>query len=187
MSLLGPRCEQLGCGVIFRQVCKSVPQSDWRMLMRGFFAGSCLVWRNKTLNLNIGLPFSSPAKKVLCYLTDTFSLQTCPLCNQLSWFEPTDALCKVLPWHWNPCFPNPLQRKDSWCWFGAIWAHWRLKMQNWSSKLCLPYKIRAMAAERRLLKKPCSKLVIFHFVHVFLPQGAFPGESVPDPGRVVVM
>lgn len=44
-----------------------------------------------------------------------------------------------------------------------------------------------MAAERRLLKKPCSKLVIFHFVHVFLPQGAFPGESVPDPGRVVVM
>lgn len=44
-----------------------------------------------------------------------------------------------------------------------------------------------MAAERRLLKKPCSKLVVFHFVHVLLPQSTFSGESVPDPGRVVVV
>lgn len=60
-------------------------------------------------------------------------------------------------------------------------------MQNYYSKGCLPYKIRAMAAERRLLKKPCNKLVVFHFVHVLLPQSTFSGESVPDPGRVVVV
>lgn len=44
-----------------------------------------------------------------------------------------------------------------------------------------------MAAKRRLLKEPGNKLVVFHFVHIFLPQSAFPCEPVPDPGRVVIM
>lgn len=44
-----------------------------------------------------------------------------------------------------------------------------------------------MAAKRRLLKEPGSKLVVFHFVHILLPQSAFPGKPVPDPGRVVIM
>lgn len=44
-----------------------------------------------------------------------------------------------------------------------------------------------MAAERRLLEKPRSKLVVFHFMHIFLPQSTFAGESVPNPSWVIIV
>lgn len=62
----------------------------------------------------------------------------------------------------------------------------RLKVYRWISG-CSPYKIRAVAAERWLLEKTRGKFVVFNFVHVFLSQSAFAGESVPNPGRVIVM
>lgn len=62
----------------------------------------------------------------------------------------------------------------------------RVKVYRWTSG-CSPYKIRAVAAERWLLEKTCDKFVVLNFVHVLLSQRAFAGESVPDPGRVIVM
>lgn len=59
-------------------------------------------------------------------------------------------------------------------------------MQMWD-KSCLPYEVCTMAAERRLLEKPRSKLVVFHFMHIFLPQSTFAGESVPNPSRVIIV
>lgn len=45
----------------------------------------------------------------------------------------------------------------------------------------LPYKVCAMAAKRRLFEKPRRKFVVFHFMHIFLPQSTFTSESVPNP------
>lgn len=54
-------------------------------------------------------------------------------------------------------------------------------------KGCLPYKVCTMAAERRLLEKPRSKFVVFHFMHIFLPQSTFAGKSVTNPSWVIIM
>ena len=51
----------------------------------------------------------------------------------------------------------------------------------------LPDEVRAVAAERRLLEKPRGEFVVFHFVHVFLPQSTFAGEPVSDPCGVTVV
>ena len=44
----------------------------------------------------------------------------------------------------------------------------------------LPNEVRAVAAEGRLLEKPRSKFVVFHFVDVFLAQSTFACKSISD-------
>lgn len=46
---------------------------------------------------------------------------------------------------------------------------------------CLPYEVCAVAAERRLFEESRSKFMVFHFMHILLPQSTFTGESVPNP------
>ena len=82
----------------------------------------------------------------------------------------------------NHLFINGLNLlyKEKACWIAA-------KVKCSVHKRCLPYEVRTVAAERRLLEEPRCEFVVFHFMHVFLPQSTFAGEPVPNPSWVTIM